>query len=220
MLEPLGTADCEALLVQLGDDLDPPARARVVSASEGNPLFLEEMSALARETGSHTVPSTIQALLAARLERLAGEEQEVLERGAVEGEVFHRGLARPLAGGERSEAEIDELLAGLVRKDLIRPHAATLPGDRAFRFRHLLIRDAAYDSLPKPARAELHERLARALEARGARPDRAGRDRRMAPRAGHSLPAGAGSGRLWRADRSRQRASSYAPACVRASAAT
>ena len=74
-----------------------------------------------------TVPSTIQALLAARLERLAGEEQEVLECGAVEGEVFHRGLARLLAGGERSDAEIDELLAGLVRKDLIRPHAATLP---------------------------------------------------------------------------------------------
>jgi class 3 adenylate cyclase/tetratricopeptide (TPR) repeat protein len=164
MLEPLGTAECEALLVELGDDLDPPARARVVSASEGNPLFLEEMSALARETGSHAVPSTIQALLAARLERLAGEEREVLERGAVEGEVFHRGLARPLAGGERSQAEIDELLAGLVRKDLIRPHAPTLPGDRAFRFRHLLIRDAAYDILPKAARAELHGRLARALE--------------------------------------------------------
>ena len=174
MLEPLGTADCEALLVQLGNELDPPARARVVSASEGNPLFLEEMSALVRETGSYTVPSTIQALLAARLERLAGEEQDVLERGAVEGEVFHRGSARSLAGGERSDAEIDELLAGLVRKDLIRPHASTLPGDRAFRFRHLLIRDAAYDSLPKTSRAELHERLARALEL--AAPDLAGLD--------------------------------------------
>ncbi|MGZ6563706.1 MAG: BTAD domain-containing putative transcriptional regulator [Solirubrobacteraceae bacterium] len=174
MLEPLGTAECEALLVQLGDDLDPPARARVVSASEGNPLFLEEMSALARETGSHEVPSTIQALLAARLERLAGEEREVLERGAVEGEVFHRGLARAIAGGERSEVEIDELLAGLVRKDLIRPHPPTLPGDRAFRFRHLLIRDAAYESLPKAARAELHERLARALER--AAPDLTGLD--------------------------------------------
>ena len=174
MLEPLGTAECQALLMHLGNDLDPTERTRIVSASEGNPLFLEEMSALARETGSHTVPSTIQALLAARLERLAREEQEVLECGAVEGEVFHRGLARPLAGGERWDAEIDELLAGLVRKDLIRPHAATLPDDRAFRFRHLLIRDAAYDSLPKAARAELHERLARALEV--AAPDLTGLD--------------------------------------------
>jgi class 3 adenylate cyclase len=174
MLGPLGTAECDALLVQLGDDLDPPARARVVSASQGNPLFLEEMSALARETGNHEVPSTIQALLAARLERLAGVEREVLERGAVEGEVFHRELAQSIAGAERSEAEIDELLSGLVRKDLIRPHAPTLPGDRAFRFRHLLIRDAAYDSLPKAVRAELHEHLARALE--HAAPDLTGLD--------------------------------------------
>jgi DNA-binding SARP family transcriptional activator len=174
MLEPLGPAACEALLVQLGDDLDPPARARVVSASGGNPLFLEEMSALARETGSHEVPSTIQALLAARLERLAGLEREVLERGAVEGEVFHRVLAQSLAAGGRSEVEIDELLSGLVRKDLIRPHAPTLPGDRAFRFRHLLIRDAAYDSLPKAIRADLHECLAHALE--HAAPDLAGLD--------------------------------------------
>jgi class 3 adenylate cyclase/tetratricopeptide (TPR) repeat protein len=164
MLEPLGTAECEALLIELSDGLDPAARARVVTASEGNPLFLEEMSALARQTGSDAVPSTIQALLAARLERLEGEERAVLERGAVEGEVFHRGLARSIAGDERSEPEIDALLAGLVRKDLIRPHAATLPADQAFRFRHLLIRDAAYDGLPKATRAGLHERLARALE--------------------------------------------------------
>jgi class 3 adenylate cyclase/DNA-binding SARP family transcriptional activator len=165
MLEPLGNAECEALLFELGDGVDPPARERVVTASGGNPLFLEEMSALVRETGSHAVPSTIQALLAARLERLDAEEREVLERGAVEGEVFHRGVARLLAGGERSELDVDAWLAGLVRKDLIRPHAATLPGDEAFRFRHLLIRDAAYDGLPKATRAELHERLARALDA-------------------------------------------------------
>jgi class 3 adenylate cyclase/tetratricopeptide (TPR) repeat protein len=174
MLESLGTAECQALLIELGDGLDPAARARVVTASEGNPLFLEEMSALARETGSDAVPSTIQALLAARLERLEVGEREVLERGAVEGEVFHRSLARSLAGDDRSEPELDERLAGLVRKDLIRPHAATVPGDGAFRFRHLLIRDAAYDSLPKATRAELHERLARALEQ--AAPDLAGLD--------------------------------------------
>ena len=163
MLEPLGTAECEALLVELGDELDPPARARVVNASQGNPLFLEEMSALARETGSHDVPSTIQALLAARLERLAVEEREVLERGAIEGEVFHRPAVRALSG-ERTETEVDLQLAGLVRKELIRPHPATIQGEDAFRFRHLLIRDAAYDALPKARRADLHERFARWLE--------------------------------------------------------
>ena len=58
-------------------------------------------------------------------------------------------------------------LAALVRKELIRPDRAQLPGDDAFRFRHLLIRDAAYDALPKATRAELHERLADWLEERG-----------------------------------------------------
>ena len=164
MLEPLRTAECEALLVELGDELDPPARARVVSASEGNPLFLEEMSALARETGSHAVPPTIQALLAARLERLAVEEREVLQRGAIEGEVFHRPAVRALSD-ERTETELDLQLAGLVRKELIRPHRATIQGEDAFRFRHLLIRDAVYDGLPKTRRAELHERFARWLGA-------------------------------------------------------
>ena len=59
---------------QLGDGLAPDARARVIAASEGNPLFLEEMAALAREHDTIAVPSTIQALLAARLERLESAE--------------------------------------------------------------------------------------------------------------------------------------------------
>ncbi len=119
--------------------------------------------ALAQERGTVTVPPTIQALLAARLERLASEERELLEHGAIEGEVFHRLAIRALAG-ERPAAEVESRLAGLVRKELIRPHPATMQGDDAFRFRHLLIRDAAYDGLPKAARAELHERFARWLE--------------------------------------------------------
>jgi class 3 adenylate cyclase len=162
-LEPLGVADCETLLDQLGDGLDSDARARVVEASEGNPLFLEEMAALARERGSVSVPATIQALLAARLEDLALEEREVLERGAVEGEVFHR-LAVVALAGERLATEIESRLTGLVRKELIRPHPGTIRGSEAFRFRHLLIRDAAYESMPKGARADLHERFARWLE--------------------------------------------------------
>ena len=162
-LQPLAAEESEALLDQLGDGLDAEARARVIAASEGNPLFLEEMVALARERGTVAVPATIQALLAARLERLAVEEREVLERGAVEGEVFHRLAVRALAG-ERLATEVESRLAGLVRKELIRPHPPTIAGDDAFRFRHLLIRDAAYDALSKADRAELHERFARWLE--------------------------------------------------------
>jgi class 3 adenylate cyclase/tetratricopeptide (TPR) repeat protein len=161
LLEPLDASDSERLLDQLGDGLDPQARERVIAASEGNPLFLEEMVALARERGAVTVPASIQALLAARLERLESDERELLERGAVEGEVFHRLALRAMAD-ERPSLEI-ELLGRLVRKELIRPHPATLPGDEAFRFRHLLIRDAAYDGLPKATRADLHDRFARWL---------------------------------------------------------
>jgi class 3 adenylate cyclase len=164
LLAPLSGEDSMVLLEELGDGLDREARARVIEASEGNPLFLEEMVALAGERGTVEVPPTIQALLTARLEGLPPEERELLERGAVEGEVFHRLAVRALAG-ERLAAELGLRLAGLVRKELIRPHPATFKNDEAFRFRHLLIRDAAYDTLPKATRADLHERFANWLEA-------------------------------------------------------
>jgi class 3 adenylate cyclase/tetratricopeptide (TPR) repeat protein len=163
LLEPLGAEESQVLLGQLGEGLDADARAQVIAASDGNPLFMEEMVALARERGSVVVPPTIQALLAARLERLAVAERELLERGAVEGEVFHR-LAVKALSGESASSDVELQLAGLVRKELIRPHPATLAADDAFRFRHLLIRDAAYDGLPKATRAELHERFARWLK--------------------------------------------------------
>jgi class 3 adenylate cyclase/tetratricopeptide (TPR) repeat protein len=167
LLEPLGPEAAASLLKRLGDGLDEAAQARIVRASEGNPLFLEEMAALAREGGTTSVPPTIQALLSARLERLAVEERELLERGAVEGEVFHRLALRALAEG-RLVAELEPRLAALVRKELIRPHPAMLEDDDAFRFRHLLIRDAAYDGLPKATRADLHERFAGWLEEQAA----------------------------------------------------
>src|SRR4029077_8667955 len=163
LLEPLAAEASASLVAWLADGLDPDAQARGVRASEGNPLFLEEMASLALERGTTTVPPTIQALLSARLERLALEERELLQRGAGEGEVFHRLAVRALAA-EDLAAELEPRLAALVRKELIRPHPATLQGDDAFRFRHLLIRDAAYDALPKASRAELHERFANWLE--------------------------------------------------------
>jgi DNA-binding SARP family transcriptional activator len=159
VLEPLDASDSARLLEQVSDGLDDDTQARVIAASEGNPLFLEEMAVLARERGTVAVPATIQALLAARLERLGREERELLECGAIEGEVFHRMSLCALAG-ERPVAAVEPWLAQLVRKDVIRPHRPTFAGDEAFRFRHVLIRDAAYDRLPKAARAQLHERFA------------------------------------------------------------
>ncbi len=163
LLEPLDQEDSGRLLEQLGDGLAPAVRARVIAASEGNPLFLEEMVALARQRGTIAIPATIHALLAARLEGLALEERALLECGAVEGEVFHRLAVRALADAPLA-TNVELWLARLVRKELIRPHPPTFPGDRAFRFRHLLIRDTAYDALPKEARAGLHERFASWLE--------------------------------------------------------
>jgi len=154
----------EQLLEQL--ELDELVRARIVEAAEGNPLFVEEMVAMVREDGGDEeiiVPPTIYALLQARLDRLGGEERTVIERGAVEGKIFHRGAVLELAP-EPVRPSVGTHLLGLVRKELIRPEQATLPGDDAFRFRHLLIRDAAYESVPKETRARLHERFAAWLD--------------------------------------------------------
>src|SRR5204862_1786007 len=146
---------------------DPDLKQRIRDAAEGNPLFVEEMVALVEASGDGqvTVPGTIQALLAARLEQLEPAERGVLERGSIEGRVFHRGAVQALAP---EETQVESRLNGLVRKELVRPDKAQLPGEDAYRFRHLLIRDAAYESLPKSTRAQLHERFAAWLDERGA----------------------------------------------------
>jgi class 3 adenylate cyclase/tetratricopeptide (TPR) repeat protein len=161
LLEPLAADETRELIDTLlgdDDDLAPGLRARILDAAEGNPLFVEEMLAMVREGGGDvSVPGTIQALLAARIDQLPRSEREALERGAVEGQVFHRGAVQALAPDEPAVATH---LMGLVRKELVRPSTSVFPADDAFRFRHLLIRDAAYEALPKTARAELHERFA------------------------------------------------------------
>jgi len=167
-LEPLPAEDCQALLDTLAVDLDVPleARTRILAAAGGNPLFLEEMVSMIGESEGQeeiAVPPTIQALLQARLDRLGTEERDVIGRGSVEGQVFHRGVVQELAA-DVGRDDIPTHLLTLVRKDVIRPDQATFADDDAFRFRHLLIRDAAYDALPKETRAELHERFADWLE--------------------------------------------------------
>jgi class 3 adenylate cyclase/tetratricopeptide (TPR) repeat protein len=161
LLEPLPAGDTETLIANLlgAGEIDEETRQRILAASEGNPLFVEEMLAMLREDAAVAVPPTIHALLQARLDRLAGDERSVIERGAVEGQVFHRGPMVVLAPGPVGQT-IDTHLAMLVRKEMIRPDKPAFPGDDAFRFRHLLIRDAAYESLPKETRADLHERFA------------------------------------------------------------
>jgi hypothetical protein len=164
LLEPLDAAETQRLLDELGG-VKPSLRERIATAAEGNPLFLEEMLALARASGEGeiSVPPTIQALLAARLDQLDPAERAVLERGSVEGRVFHQSAVQALGNGEPQTPR----LVALVRKQLVRPDTPQFAGEEAYRFRHLLIRDAAYDALPKAVRADLHERFADWLEKRG-----------------------------------------------------
>src|SRR5579875_2433264 len=168
LLEPLNAEETDELIGRLlGDgDLDDALHARIREAAEGNPLFVEQMLAMVAESpnGEVVVPPTIQALLAARLDQLDPSERGVLERGSVEGKVFHRGGVEALAP---DEPDVPTKLMALVRKELVRPDRTQLPGDDAFRFRHLLIRDAAYEGLPKAARADLHGRFAGWLESHG-----------------------------------------------------
>ncbi len=161
-LEPLHDRDIAELIpARIAGEL----RDRIARAAGGNPLFIGEMLAMAAETEEDVVvPPTLRALIAARLDQLEPTERAVLERGAVEGEIFHRGAVQALTP---DESGVTPRLAALVRKQLIRPDRPQISGDDGFRFRHLLIRDAAYDALPKALRAELHERFAAWLEQHG-----------------------------------------------------
>jgi class 3 adenylate cyclase/tetratricopeptide (TPR) repeat protein len=161
-LEPLGDEDVDELIPER---ISGELREKIARAAGGNPLFVEEMLAMAGEAeGDVVVPPTMQALLAARLDQLETAERSVLSRGAIEGEIFHRGAVQALAP---EETQVTPRLAALVRKELIKPDQSQLAGEDGFRFRHVLIRDAAYDALAKATRAELHGRFAAWLEAHG-----------------------------------------------------
>ena len=165
-LEPLAGDETETLVEELRH-LTEETKARIVEAAEGNPLFVEQLVAMQAENGDGAleIPPTIQALLAARIDRLEPEERSVIERASIEGRLFHRGSVQELLP-EQARAGVGGHLLTLVRKEFIRPDRSQLPGDDGFRFGHILIRDAAYDSLPKRLRAELHERFADWIDSR------------------------------------------------------
>jgi class 3 adenylate cyclase/tetratricopeptide (TPR) repeat protein len=180
-LAPLTEEECVELIDHLLGSRGLPidVRDRITTVSEGNPLFVEEMlrmliddGLLTREDGrwvsagsleAVSVPPTISALLSARLDRLSPDERRLLEAAAVCGREFHRGAVVELLP-EAARDEADPSLRSLVRKELVTPERSLLPGEDAYRFRHLLIRDAAYDAIPKHERADLHEAFAGWLE--------------------------------------------------------
>ena len=186
-LQPLTERDIDLLIRNLvgGAELVGEAKARIAEVAEGNPLFVEETLrmlvddgllkpldggwVLARGLAGSSIPPTIHALLAARLDRLGAAERAVVERASVVGRVFSWGSLSELApAGIRPHLMTH--LQSLMRKELIRPEYAETGSEDAFRFAHILMRDAAYHALPKALRSELHERLADWLEAKAPDP--------------------------------------------------
>lgn len=182
-LEPLPDGSARALVGALLDAGDVPAgiEARIVAAAEGNPLFVAETvrmlvddgvlqrggddAWIAAEAAEVRVPPSIEALIAARVDRLVREEREVVDAAAVMGERFARGAVADVGGASTA---VDAHLEALCRRELVRPDDGRWLDERLFRFSHALIRDAAYRSLLKEARIALHERFAGWLDERSA----------------------------------------------------
>ncbi len=170
-LDALSPDEAAQLLEALDDDrlLSPEIRARVNDTAQGNPLYAEQLVAMITETGTDAAPAalppTIQALLAARLDHIDPAERDVLERAAVIGREFWPGAVAAL--GESPGDAVGTTLLELVRLDFVEPAPPSMPGEDGFRFRHALIRDAAYGSTPLRRRAAHHERFAEWLASVG-----------------------------------------------------
>ena len=139
--------------------------AKVAETAEGNPLFIEELAALHRRTeaeGLDELPTSIRAIIAARLDALPATERAVLVDASVVGRVFWRGALSEI----EDRADLSEALGSLEDRDLIQREAVSrIRGDQQFAFKHGLIHDVAYATLPRAARRAKHAAVARYLEA-------------------------------------------------------
>jgi class 3 adenylate cyclase/tetratricopeptide (TPR) repeat protein len=140
--------------------------AQVAARSGGNPLFAEEMVNRIREEGAsdaETLPDTVHSVLAARLDALRPSERRVLQHAAVVGETFWQGSLDGLAAEEG--LNLIEALVALEDKDLVVSRAGSrLAGEHEYAFKHALIRDVAYGTLPKSVRARKHAEVGRFIE--------------------------------------------------------
>ena len=182
LVEALGPEECGMLVANLlaDDSVDAAVRTRIADAAEGHPLYAEEITGLLVDEGRLVlkegrwvatsdlsdvpVPPTISALLAARLDRLPADERRLLDLASVMGQIFYPAALRALAG---DDDDVGSGISALVRRQFIRQERSDLAETDAMAFRHLLIRDAAYDAVPKTARADLHEGFAAWLDAAG-----------------------------------------------------
>ena len=167
-LEPLGEDASLALLGELvgSSDVDASRFRLLLEKAGGNPLFLEETVRMladsdlldaTTEIETLPVPESLQALIGSRLDAIPGGDKRVAQQASVVGAVFWHGAVAHLAG---SLDNLEERFQTLERRDFIdRRGDSTIAGEREFAFKHILIRDVAYERLPKGRRAELHVRF-------------------------------------------------------------
>lgn len=163
-LDPLSAEQSHALALRLLSRLSPEAAERIEATAQGNPLFIQEWAAWVQEAGRRglELPITVRAMIAARLDALPKNESQVLYDASVIGKDFWVGaLARLSPGG----MDLDQLIDSLEARDLIRAEPdSKIEGDREYSFRHILIRDVAYETLTRAGRRERHEAVARFIE--------------------------------------------------------
>jgi class 3 adenylate cyclase len=185
-LDPLPDEASVLLLTHLLELEELPIAVTLLKKAEGNPFFLEELlrglvdsnrlrvdAGRLRATngfGDLEIPDTVQAVILARIDLLPSDHKRALQLAAVVGRTFWRGAVARLAG---SSDDLDEMLHVLQQRGLIRERlTSSVGGEVEFRFRHVLIQEVAYDSVPRRERARAHAEAARWIEATaGARRD-------------------------------------------------
>ncbi len=161
-LEPLQAEESAELVEALTRELELPVDTLAVLAkTEGNPLFVEETIRMLAErprSGAERIPDTLQALIAARIDRLPAGPRIILQRSSVMGRIFMHGALTKLTPELTDvDAALDELL---LRDLVVREPRATISGEQAYKFKHVMIREVAYSGLSKSSRADLHHAYA------------------------------------------------------------
>jgi serine/threonine protein kinase/tetratricopeptide (TPR) repeat protein len=169
ILSPLSRKAGERLVRQvLGREASPETVARIVAQSEGNALFLEELIRAAAEGSGDEASGTVLAMMQARIGRLPASARRVLRAASVFGETAGQGGIHALLGGAMSDREIDGWIALLLREEILEERSESrFPGEKAYRFHHALVRDAAYSLSLEEERVLLHRLAGEYLEARG-----------------------------------------------------
>src|SRR5438874_844156 len=167
-LDQLKESEARELAIHLLGKLEDRARAEraalLAETGEGNPLFIEQLVAAMTEAPGNdsALPTTVRGIVAARLDALPAAERAVLLDAAVGGKVFWRGALERTC---EDPARLPALLGALEGRDLIRRQTVSaIEGDQQFMFKHVLIRDVAYDLLPRARKRERHAQIAEFLQ--------------------------------------------------------